>query len=107
MNQRGKNRQRIVNVTKVCRIWRTNLRKLKKLEEALPRLNQCDLEKASKLFQAKRVGCDGFHPKVPMDLTKETKVEMVELVEKVEQRWKMAATSLHDDVLFDPEECYK
>ena len=59
---------------------------LKKLEEALPRLTECELEQVSRLYKAKtRVGCDGFHPKVLLDLTKETRGEVVEIVEKVEQ----------------------
>ena len=43
---------------------------LRKWEEALPRLKECELEKASRLYKAKKtgVGCDGFHPKVPLDL---------------------------------------
>ena len=42
-------------------------REVKKEEEALLRLNECDLEKASKLYKAKRgAGCDGFHLKVPV-----------------------------------------
>ena len=45
---------------------------LKKLEEARPK--ECDLEKASRLYKGKAgVGCDGFHPKVRLDLTQETK----------------------------------
>ena len=35
--------------------------------------------------QKKRVGCDGFHPNVPLDLTEETRKEIVEFLEKVEQ----------------------
>ena len=31
------------------------------------------------------MGCDDFHPKVPLDLTKETRGEIVEFPEKVEQ----------------------
>ena len=55
---------------------------LKKLEEALPSLKECDLEKASRLYKAAAgVGCDGFHPKVSLDLTKETRGEIVELLE--------------------------
>ena len=34
------------------------------------------------------VGCDGFHPRVPLDLTKETRGEIVEFLEKVEQSGK-------------------
>ena len=43
---------------------------LKKLEEALPRLKECELEKVSRLCKAKTgVGCDGFRPKVHRHLT--------------------------------------
>ena len=35
-----------------------------------------------------RSGCDGFHPKVPLDFTKETRGEIVEFLEKVEQSGK-------------------
>ena len=36
----------------------------------MPRLKEGDLEKVSRLYKAKTgVGCDGFHPKVPLDLT--------------------------------------
>ena len=48
-----------------------------------------DLGKVSRLYKAKTgVGCDGIHPKVPMDLTKETRGEIVEFLEKVEQSGK-------------------
>ena len=60
---------------------------LKKLEEALPRLKESHLEEVSRLYKAQTgVGCDGFHPKVPLDLTKETRGEIVGFLEKVEQR---------------------
>ena len=37
------------------------------------------MDKASRLYKAKTgVGCDGFHPKVPLDLTQETRGENVE-----------------------------
>ena len=68
--------------------------KLEKLEEALPRLEECGLEQLSRLYKAKTgVGCDGFHPKVPLDLTKETRREIVEFMEKVEQsvKWSQQA----------------
>ena len=58
---------------------------LRKLEEALPRLKRVRFGK-------------GF-----VDFTKETRGEIVEFLEK----WKMAATSLHDDVLLDTKECYE
>ena len=39
------------------------------------------------------MSCDGFHPKVPLDLTRETRGEVVEFLEKVEQcvRWPQQA----------------
>ena len=59
---------------------------LTKLEEVLPRLKVCELEKVSRLCKAQTgVGCDGFHLQVPWDLTKETRGELVEFLEKVEQ----------------------
>ena len=43
----------------------------------------------SRLYKAKTgVGCDRFHPKVPLDLTKETRGKIVEFLEKVEQSGK-------------------
>ena len=92
VKQREKNGQSIGSVTKACRIledmpWK--IEELKKLEEALPRLKECEFEKASRLYKAKTgVGCDGFHPKVDLDLTKETREEVVGFVEKVEQSGK-------------------
>ena len=61
------------------------------------------------MYKAKTgVGRDGFfHPKVPLELTKETRGAILEFLEKVEQSGKMAATSMHSDVLLDSEECYK
>ena len=35
--------------------------------------------------QQRQEGCDSFHPTVPLDLTKETRREVVEFLEKVEQ----------------------
>ena len=62
---------------------------LKKLEEVLPRRKEGVLENASGVYKAKTgVGCDGFHPKVPLDMTKETRREIVEFLEKVEQSGK-------------------
>ena len=57
-------------------------------------LKERDLEKSSGLCKAKtEVGCGGFHPKVPLDLTKETSREIVEFLEKVEQsgKWQQQA----------------
>ena len=60
---------------------------MKRLEEALPRFKECDLEKGSRLYKAKTgVGCDGFHTKVPVDLTRETRGEVVEFLEQMQQR---------------------
>ena len=67
--------------------WRSE--DLKECEEALPSLKEGALEKASGLCKAKTgVGCDGFHPKVPLDMTKATRGEIVEFLEKVEQSGK-------------------
>ena len=57
--------------------WRNE--ELKEGEEALPRLKEGDLDKASRLCKERTgVGCDGFHSEVPSNLTKETRVEIVE-----------------------------
>ena len=52
------------------------------------------------------VGCDGFHAKVPWDLTKETR-RYCGVHGEGGAKWKMAAAGMYDDVLFDSEECYK
>ena len=59
------------------------LKNLKNLdEEDMPRL----LEKVAKSCKAKTgVVCDGFHPKVPVDLTKKTRGKVVEFLKKVVQ----------------------
>ena len=52
-------------------------------------LTECHLEEVSRLYIAKTgVGCDGFHPKVPLDSTKETRGEIVEFLDKAEQSGK-------------------
>ena len=84
----GKN---IGSVTKVCSLWRTSLgrmnEELKKLEEALLRPKEGKLEKVSRLYKAK-TGVGWLPPESPLDLTKETRGEIVELLEKVEQSGK-------------------
>ena len=79
------------NVARKCtnKLWRND--ELKKLEEDMPRLKESDPAQAAKTYKAKTgVGCDGFHPKVPLVLTRETRGEVVEFLEKVEQcgRWR-------------------
>ena len=63
--------------------WRNE--ELKEFEEALPRLKEGDLDKASRVYKAKT---GGFQPKVPLDLTKETRGDIVEFLEMVEQSGK-------------------
>ena len=63
---------------------------LRKLEEALPRLKECELDKVSRPYEAKTgVGCDGCHPKSSLgfDIRKRGG-EIVEFLEKVEQSGK-------------------
>ena len=67
---------------------------LRSAEEALPRVKECHLEEVSRSKKAKTgVGCDGFQPEVPLDLTKEMRREIVEFLEKVEQsrKWPQQA----------------
>ena len=86
--------------------WRND--ELKECEEALPRLTEGDLDKASRLYKAKTgVGCDGFHPKVPLDSTKGNERRNCRDLGESATKWYMAATSLHDDVLLDSKECHK
>ena len=82
--KRGNNWQSIGNVTLMhnIKILSFGRRKLKKFEEDLPRLNGA----IWRLHMVKTgVGCDGFHPKVLLDLTRETRGEVVDFLEKVEQ----------------------
>ena len=59
------------------------------MEEDFPRLQESDLAKAAKTYKVKTgVGCDGCHPKVPLDLAKVTREEVVEFLEKLEQSGK-------------------
>ena len=58
-------------------------------------------KKCLRLYKAKtRVGCDGFHPKVPERRNCEVSGEGG-------AEWKMTATSLYDHVLLDTEKCCK
>ena len=64
--------------------------------------------KASRPYKAKTgVGCHVFHTKVPLGLAKGTRGEIVEFLKMVGTKWKIAATSLHDDVLLDGEDCHE
>ena len=62
--------------------WRNE--ELRRCEEALPRLREGDLEKASRMYKAKtRAGCDGLHPKIPLVLAKETRLDLAKAFERV------------------------
>ena len=64
--------------------WRNE--ELRECEEALPRLKEGEMEKASRLYKANTgVGCDGFRPKVLLDLTKETRGEIAKFLENAKQ----------------------
>ena len=84
------------------------MRSLKECEEALTGLKEGDLEKASRLYKATTgVGCDGFHPKVPLELTKETREEIVEFLEKVVQSGKWPQQACTTMFFLIPEECHE
>ena len=69
------------------KLWKNE--ESQKLKEDLPRLKVCDQVKALRLHKARTGGrCDGFHPKMPLDLTKEKSAEVVEFEEKAEQSGK-------------------
>ena len=60
----------------------------------MPRLKESDLEQAARFYKARaRVGCGGSHPKVPWDLTREIREEVVQFLEKVERcrKWQQQA----------------
>ena len=66
---------------------------LKKLVGTCQGSKKVILQKWQKTYK----GCDGFHPDVPLDLAKETRKEVVEFLEKVEQsgKWpQQACTSM-------------
>ena len=72
--------------------WRSE--DLKKLEEDMPRPTESDLAKPTKTYKPKTgVGCVGVHSKVPLDLARERREEVVEFLEKVEQcgKWPQQA----------------
>ena len=82
---------------------------LRECEEALPRLKEGDPEKAPRRYKAKTgVRCDGFHPKVPSGFAEETRGEIVEFLEKVEQSGKWPQQACTTIFFFrDPEECHE
>ena len=81
VRHKRKNGQQTGSVMRRCRRRKINpgsMRSLRRYEEALPRLKEGGLEMASRINKAKTgVRCDGFHPKIVLDLTKETKGEIV------------------------------
>ena len=53
----------------------------------MPRLRESDVENAARSYKAKTgVGCECFHPKVPLGLEKETRRGVAEFLEKC-GRW--------------------
>ena len=67
------------------KLWKNE--ELRSVDEALPRLKECHLEEVWRLYKSR---------KVPLDLIKETRGEFVELLEKVEQCGRVAATRCHE-----------
>ena len=64
----------------------------------MPRVEKSDFEKAAKSCKAKTgVGCDGFHPKVPLDICESNKRRSGGILGEGGTVWEMAA-SLHSDV---------
>ena len=81
-------------------------KKRKEWADHVPWLMESDLEKAARNYKAKtEVGCDGFHPKVSLGLTGETRREKSGgiLGEGGTVR-EMATTSLRNDALLDSKE---
>ena len=89
-------------VVRACGFWRRALEneEFKKSEEALPRLKECDMEKASRLYKEKAgFGCDGCTQESPWTRRKNEKRNCGD-TGKDGARWKMAAACLHNDVFF-------
>ena len=81
---------------------------LKEGEEALPRLKEGELEKASKIVQGKnRSGLRWVPSKSCSGLDKRDERRNCRVLGESGTQWHMAATSLHDDVLLDSEECHE
>ena len=79
MKQRGNNGQSIGSVAKVDKMWEKSLE--------LPKLKQCEVDRGSRLLK-ENTGV-GWHPlRSSLDLTKETRGEIVEFLEKVEHSGK-------------------
>ena len=78
---------------------------LKKLEEALPRLKECDLESVEIVQGKDTSGMRRLPPKSSFGLDKRNKRRNRGVLGKGGTKWNMAATSLYDDVLVDTEEC--
>ena len=77
------------------------------MDEALPRLIECELEKVSRSYKARTGGCDGFHSKVLFGLDKRNEERNRGVLGEGAAEWKVAAASLYNDVLSDSEECCK
>ena len=79
--------------------WRSE--ELRSLEEGLPRLKGEYLEKA-----ATGVGCDGFHPTIPLELSTKQERKSWTFLNMWNSVWD-AATHLHDEVLPDSQEFHE
>ena len=76
------------------------------MEEALPRLKECDLEKVSRLYKAKTgVGCDGFDSQGSSGHDRRNERRNCGVLGAGGGEWEVAAISLCSDVLLDTEEC--
>ena len=69
-------------------LWRNE--ELISLEEGMTRLEEGDSEKAARNYMASTgVGCNGFRTEVPLELSKRTRGDVVEFLQKVARcgRW--------------------
>ena len=111
MKQRGKNGQNAGNVTKTCRTWKTTCWKneeLKKVEEALPRLKECNFWEGVEALQGKdRSRMRRLPPKDASVFVQRNKRRIGGILGEGGTVLEMAATSLYDDVLLDSQELYE
>ena len=78
-----------------------NNEELKKLVEALPRLKECDLEKESRFYKAKdKSGMRRLPPERLLEFDERNMQRNCGVAGNGGTKWKMAAASLRNDVLF-------
>ena len=80
--------------------------KLQEEDEVLPPTRIKELQHADRGYESSTgVGTDGFHPKLPRDLTEEGCAMIIDILTKVEAVWILARAGKHSDVSLDSKDC--